>query len=231
MADDRGPGARPAARIGLVSLAAAPAIAYRVVLVRHAATSWTGRRWCGRADPPLTAAGRIAARQLAADLHVEFGRPASRTCDARTVALLVSPARRARQTAAPITAAFGVEAVVEADLVEVDVGEAEGFDWPTLETRFPDVAAAIGQGIQPDWPSGETRADVARRAMRAVERIRTAATSGPVIVVAHGAILHAIAAQLIGDGRAREGLGPGAWLRLDPGHADAHQDAPLGAVR
>jgi hypothetical protein len=51
-----------------------------------------------------------------------------------------------------------------------------------------------------------------------------------VIVVAHGAILHAIAAQLIGDGRAREGLGPGAWLRLDPEHPDARQAEPLSTA-
>jgi probable phosphoglycerate mutase len=213
-----------------VSRAASPTIAHPVVLVRHAATSWTGRRWCGRADPPLTAAGRIAARQLATDLHAELGPRASWTADARPIALLVSPARRARQTVAPITAAFGVEAVVEADLVEVDVGEAEGFDWPTLARRFPEVAAAIGQGIQPDWPGGETHADVARRATRAVESIRAMATAGPVIVVAHGAILHAIAAQLIGDGRARQGLGPAAWLRLDPEDADARQAEPLSTV-
>lgn len=215
-------------------LAAAPTIANPVVLVRHAATSWTGRRWCGRADPPLTAAGRTAARQLADDLLAELGTRASWTADAsadtRIVSVLVSPARRARQTAAPIAAAFDVDAVVEADLVEVDVGEAEGLDWPTVETRFPEVAAAIGQGLQPDWPAGETRADVTRRATRAVDRIRAAATAGPLIVVAHGAILHAIAGELIGDGGTSEGLGPGAWLLLEPGHADARQGEPLGAA-
>ena len=213
-----------------MSVSVAPAIANTVVLVRHAATSWTGRRWCGRADPPLTAAGRTAARQLAADLLAELAAPASCTISDRPVTLLVSPARRARQTAAPISAAFDVDALVEADLVEVDVGDAEGFDWPTLETRFPDVAAAIGDGRQPDWPGGESRADVARRAQRAADRIR-AATAGPVIVVAHGAIIQAIAGQLIGDGSGRQGLGPGAWLRLDPGNAVDRRDEPLGAMR
>jgi probable phosphoglycerate mutase len=214
---------------------AAPTLENTVVLIRHAATSWTGRRWCGRADPPLTAAGRTAARQLAADLRAELGAPASATADAgtgaRPIALLVSPARRARQTAAAITAVFGARPVVEPDLVEVDVGEAEGFDWPTLEARFPDVAVAIGNGVQPDWPGGETRADVERRAQRAADRIRAAATAGPVIVVAHGAIIQAIAGRLIGDGFAHEGLGPGAWLRLDAGDAVARRGESLGAVR
>jgi broad specificity phosphatase PhoE len=117
------------------------------------------------------------------------------------------------------------------DLVEVDVGAAEGLDWPTLESRFPSVAATIGQGLQPDWPGGETGADVAYRAVRAADRIRTAAIDGPVLVVAHGAILHAIQAYLIGDSQTHEALGPGAWLRLDPAPADARHGGPLVAGR
>ena len=35
-----------------------------LVLVRHGPTSWTGRRYCGRSDPPLDAAG-LAAAQVA----------------------------------------------------------------------------------------------------------------------------------------------------------------------
>ena len=131
--------------------------------------------WSGR--PAADGSGDVVLQFGERHLHAELGPRASWTADARPIALLVSPARRARQTVAPITAAFGVEAVVEADLVEVDVGEAEGFDWPTLARRFPEVAAAIGQGIQPDWPGGETHADVARRATRAVESIRAMATA------------------------------------------------------
>ena len=40
----------------------------RDVLVRHAATTWSGRRYCGRSDPSLSTAGRAAARALAATL-------------------------------------------------------------------------------------------------------------------------------------------------------------------
>ncbi len=199
-----------------MTLSAAPAIANTVLLVRHAATSWTGRWWCGRADPPLTAEGRRAAQRLAVDLRAELGVSEGATQGVPPFALLVSPARRSRQTAGPIEAVFGVRADLEPDLVEVDVGDAEGLDWPTLELRLPSVAEAIVRGVQPDWPGGETRVDVERRASRAADRIRTAALDRPVVVVAHGAILHAIGAQLVGDRAAVAPLGPTELLRLDP---------------
>ena len=34
-----------------------------IILVRHASTAWTGRRYCGRSDPPLSAAGRWPRRR------------------------------------------------------------------------------------------------------------------------------------------------------------------------
>jgi broad specificity phosphatase PhoE len=132
------------------------------------------------------------------------------------IALLVSPARRARQTAALIEAALRVAAIVEPDLVEVDVGVAEGLDWTALERGFPTIAAEIERGFQPDWPDGESREDVDRRAARMADRIRAVAAERPVIVVSHGAILHAIAALLADGARPRAALGPAAILRLDP---------------
>jgi broad specificity phosphatase PhoE len=199
-----------------VSVTAASTIDNPVLLVRHAATSWTGRRWCGRADPPLTTVGRRAARRLAGDLRAELAVSGPWTSGSLPFVLLVSPALRARQTAAPIEASFGVHPDLEPDLIEVDVGDAEGLDWPTLETRFPSVAEAIGRGVQPDWPGGETRVDVERRASRAADRIRMAALDRPVLVVAHGAILHAITAQLVGEFAPLAPLGPTEFLRLDP---------------
>ena len=57
-----------------------------VVLVRHAAASWSGRRYCGRSDPHLVVAGRAAARALADELAPIL---------ARNVLIITSPARRA----------------------------------------------------------------------------------------------------------------------------------------
>jgi broad specificity phosphatase PhoE len=206
--------APPAAR------AAPPAIARPVFLVRHAATSWTGSRWCGRADPGLTAAGEQAAVEMAADLAARVADGAAAARIGRPV-LLVSPARRARQTAAALTAALGVEPTIDDDLVEVDVGACEGLTWEELGTRHPDVAAAIGRGEQPDWPGGESRAEVAERAALVADRIVAATPDATVIAVSHGAILHAIATRLaaaaiVETGSPIPALGPAAILRLDP---------------
>lgn len=39
-----------------------------VWLVRHASTAWSGQRWCGRTDLPLSQAGREEAERLAGRL-------------------------------------------------------------------------------------------------------------------------------------------------------------------
>jgi probable phosphoglycerate mutase len=185
-------------------------IAHPVFLIRHAATSWTGKRWCGRADPGLTVAGHRAARLLADGVAREVAAMSS-------AALLVSPAHRARQTAAPLETTLGIRALIDEDLLEVDVGVAEGLDWTGLEKRFPTVAAEVAQGIQPDWPDGESRDEVERRAARMVERIRALATDGPLIVVSHGAILHAIARRLAPTSSPDPmALGPAGVLRFQP---------------
>jgi broad specificity phosphatase PhoE len=198
-----------------------PAIAHSVFLVRHAATSWTGNRWCGRADPDLTAAGEEAALAMAADLAAMLADRSPAPDESHQVALLVSPARRARQTAAAVAAAIGAEPLVEDDLIEVDVGSCEGLTWLDLEARHPGLAADIGRGEQPDWPDGESRAEVAARAARMADRIVEAAQDATVIAVSHGAILHAIATRLAagavaGSGSPVPALGPAAFLCLDP---------------
>lgn len=199
--------------------------AHPVWLVRHAATTWTGRRWCGRADPALSTAGRAAADALAHRLASELARE-----PARAVTLLVSPARRARQTASPIAGATGAPAEVDPDLLEVDVGDAEGLTWVELEARHPDIAAQVAVGLVPDWPGGESREALGLRVRRAAARIGSAAATGPVVVVSHGALLHVLVAELAcapgGPRRAVPppvvpppvvpSLGPAGVLRLDP---------------
>jgi broad specificity phosphatase PhoE len=213
---------------------AAPSIANTVLLARHASTSWTGRRWCGRADPPLTAAGRRAAGDLARDLVAELREveaPPGGSDRRPSAALLISPAQRVRQTATPVEVGLGIDALIDPDLVEVDVGAAEGLEWAVLETRFPLVAAAIARGEQPDWPAGETGSEVRRRAARAVDRIVAAAVDGPVVVVSHGAILHAIATILVADPDALHALGPAAYVRLDPFSESARPVGPADKER
>ena len=166
------------------------ALDHPVWLIRHAPTSWTGRRWCGRADPPLSATGRLVAWSLAGRLAPELPEDAL---------IWTSPARRARSTARAIAGAAGLRTTVDPELVEVDVGRVEGLTWGELSTREPAVARAIVRGDAFDWPGGETAVSVRERAGRVAERMRDAARVRPIVVVSHGALLHALAAQLIDE--------------------------------
>jgi broad specificity phosphatase PhoE len=150
----------------------------RLILVRHGSTAWTGRRYCGRADPPLSAVGRREADEAAAAIGplVAAGTP-----------VRTSPLTRARATAAAIAAATGGPVVVDERLVEVDVGAAEGLTYDEVHGRWPAVADGLrGGSIAIDWPAGERPADVRRRIAAAIDGWDR---SADLVVVGHGIAL------------------------------------------
>jgi probable phosphoglycerate mutase len=177
-----------------------------VWLVRHAPTAWTGRRWCGRADPPLSRDGHRDAAALARTLGAELPDDSI---------VLTSPARRARATAQAVADARALQLVVADELLEVDLGRVEGLDWGELSTREPATAEAIDRGGPIDWPDGETADDVDARARRAAVRVRAAAREQPVVVVSHGAFLAALA-RALGSATALAGLEPCGVVRVHP---------------
>jgi probable phosphoglycerate mutase len=181
-------------------------------LVRHAPTDWTGVRWCGRSDPSLTPAGREAAERVAAEIAADLaGRRST------GVVILSSPLRRALQSAAPIARTIGSAAVnVEPDLAEVDFGTVDGVTWDELVLAQPTLSEAILAGAKPDWPGGETAAEVASRARSAADRILRAAEAGSVVVVSHGRLLREIAAHLSPVDIAAWSFEPASARRLDP---------------
>lgn len=123
----------------------------RIWLVRHAATSWSGARYCGRSDPPLCAAGRRGAEVLAAELRARID---------GAVLVLSAPARRARDTAAPL----GRPLRVDERLREVDFGDAEGLTFDEVAARYGDLARRLAAGdMDIDWPGGERSAELERR--------------------------------------------------------------------
>jgi probable phosphoglycerate mutase len=192
-----------------------PVATHPVWLVRHAPTSWTGRRWCGRADPPLSRAGRAVAARVAAELALELP---------DGIVICSSPARRARSTAEVIAGA-GRPVALDDDLLEVDVGAVEGLTWDEASVAHPELADAILAGRAVDWPGGEPRADIDARARRAARRIAIAAGEGPVVVVSHGALIHVLRPALEESGLRAPEVGPaaagplpaGGVLRLVPG--------------
>jgi broad specificity phosphatase PhoE len=185
----------------------------RIWLVRHAPTEWTGRRWCGRSDPPLSEAGLAAADRLAAELAAEVAADPG-TGRGTSLVIVSSPSRRAVQTARAIGRAVAAPILVEPDLAEVDFGAADGLTWDELVAAHPSLAEAILAGTDPDWPAGETSAQIAARARAVADRLLEHARFGDVIVVSHGGLLRALA-PLLGTALP-EGVDPGEAIRLDP---------------
>ena len=180
-----------------------------VVLVRHAPTSWSGRRYCGRADPPLSAAGRL----VAADLAVRL---APTLPDGTRI--VTSPSRRATATANAIAQRLaGATIEVDDDWQEADVGLAEGRTFEELVVGFPALAEALVSGGAPvDWPDGETASDLDRRIAAAWSRI--VASGRPTVVVSHAGSIRT--AEALATGRRPADipfLATGAWSCHDIG--------------
>jgi ribonuclease H / adenosylcobalamin/alpha-ribazole phosphatase len=140
-----------------------------LILVRHAATAWTGRRYAGRSDPPLSADGRVQAARLAIELADSV------TADVR---LISSPSRRARATAASIASAAGPHPpviTIDDRWREADFGDAEGLTFDELMARYPDLGTRLAAGETGiDWPGGETADSLAARVRDALDDIAAA---------------------------------------------------------
>jgi broad specificity phosphatase PhoE len=114
-------------------MAATPAAAdRRLYIVRHGQTERSARMiYSGQADVPLTALGRRQAAEAGALL-----------AGSGVDAIVSSPLSRARDTAAAIAAATGLEVRVDDRLIEVDYGPFEGLDRAEARERFGDAFAA-----------------------------------------------------------------------------------------
>ncbi len=177
-----------------------------IVLVRHAATGWSGLRYCGRSDPPLSARGVADAEELAAALGPTLG-----------AAWLVvsSPSIRALATAEAIASAAGVGRVeVDDRWREADLGTVEGRTFDELATYHPDLASALAAGdLAIDWPGGETRRSLALRVGAAWAALVGRARSA--VVVTHaGPLLHAHAIALGRPLSPDDLLAPAAFVRV-----------------
>jgi broad specificity phosphatase PhoE len=151
-------------------------------LFRHGATDWSQNgQHTGRTDIPLLPKGR---RQAEAVGRYLVGRP--------LVRVLTSPLQRARVTCD--LAGYGDRAVITEDLTEWDYGELEGLTTDQVRRTYPGWTIWDGP-----VPGGETLAQVAERADRVIDAVRS--VNGDVAVFAHGHVLRVLAAR---------------WCDLDP---------------
>jgi probable phosphoglycerate mutase len=144
-----------------------------------------GRQW----DPPLGEEGRKQARLLAARL--EASPPFS--------AIWCSPFRRCVETIEPYASATGMEIRSDERFGEVFVGEWEGLPFEEIVASDEQIARMFREqeamfGLA---PGGESGAELRSRVLPAVEELLET-TEGDVAVVAHGGVINAYVASLLG---------------------------------
>ena len=161
----------------------------RLVLVRHAETDASARGRCyGSLDVGLSAVGRSQCAALAQALAAES-----------ISSVVTSPRVRAVETATAIAERHGVEVRLDADLRELDFGELEGQTYDEIAASLPELYAEwMTHPTRVRFPAGESYADLANRAARAVRSIRAELDGQTAVVVTHGGVVRAVLSGVLG---------------------------------
>jgi probable phosphoglycerate mutase len=158
-------------------------------VARHAQTASSAvDSFNGQRELPLTEHGREQARKLG-----------QRLAGVRFTAVYRSPLGRTAETAALI--APQIPAQVVPGLIEIDYGRWEGLSPEQARALDPQrYDAWVADPVSASPPGGETAAQVAERALAAVEQIRSRHPGADerVLAVSHKATLRILAAALTG---------------------------------
>jgi probable phosphoglycerate mutase len=176
----------------------------RVILLRHGRTAWNAeRRFQGQADPPLDEVGRAQAYEVAALIAA-----------LRPEQLVSSDAIRALQTAEVVGEVAALHVVKEPRLRERGLGHWEGLTREEVAERYPDEFSDWVAGLDVSRRGGETREQVAERAIAAFAELPEVPTT---VLVTHSATAMALTNGLLGIAQAVHPLGPLAnchWSEL-----------------
>jgi probable phosphoglycerate mutase len=196
----------------------------RIVVLRHGRTAWNAeRRYQGQADPPLDEVGRaqaIQAAALVAEMHPDL--------------VISSDLQRARSTADKVGSLTGLPVRLDERLRERHLGHWQGLTRDEVEARYPDEYADWAAGRDVLRRGGESRQQVADRAVALVKELPEVELA---VLVSHGATAMCLTAALLGLPQTPSILGPLAnchWTELrDDGHGwnlRAHNAGPPGPV-
>ncbi|MFI1176546.1 bifunctional RNase H/acid phosphatase [Streptomyces melanogenes] len=149
------------------------------VLLRHGETALTPEKrfsGSGGSDPELSAAGRRQADQVAAALAAR----------GTIQAVVSSPLRRCRETAAAVAERLGLDVRVEEGLRETDFGAWEGLTFAEVRERYgADLDAWLASPKVAPTGGGESFATVSRRVSATRDRLLTAYSGRTVLLVTH----------------------------------------------
>ena len=201
----------------------------KLVLLRHGQTEYNaGSRMQGQLDTDLTDLGR---EQAVAAAEVLAKR--------QPLVVMSSDLRRALDTAVCLGERAGLPVLVDARLRETHLGQWQGLTHLEGDAAAPGARLAWRDNSRWAPPGGESRVDVADRSMPLVaELIATQTEWGrddpdrPVVLVAHGGLIAALSAALLGlpvdNWPILGGMGNASWVQLS-GHSAS--DAPAEDIR
>ncbi len=166
--------------------------------MRHGVTEGAEGTCMGHCDLPLAAHGRPALERLAEGWRDAAA--AGRAAVPAPTRLWVSDLARARASAEPFAAAFGLAPDVDARLREMHFGAWEGRSWAELEARDGERLGRWMAGWATERaPEGEAFPDVAARAAAWLAEARAAASPADVVLaVAHAGSIRALLCTLMG---------------------------------
>jgi broad specificity phosphatase PhoE len=142
----------------------------------------------GPADPPLAPRGVQQAERLAEYLGQE-----------PIAAVWSSPMQRARETAAPLAAALGIDVVVDAELAEWDREASSYIPIEELKANKDERWVAMVEGNLD--AEGVDLVAFRNGVVTAMEHVITGNPGGSVAVVCHGGVINAYLAEILGIDR------------------------------
>ena len=154
---------------------------------RHGETAFNAEgRVQGQLDIPLSKNGQQQSKALASALSLE---PLD--------AIVVSPLRRALETAEAIATELQLPLKIDPRLAEINAGIFQGLNWDEIVIKYPNEATLWKSG-DPDFviPEGESRRTLMLRGQAAFETIQ-ANNHTHVAVIAHGGLLAATLKSLL----------------------------------
>jgi len=167
----------------------------RVILLRHGRTAWNAqRRFQGQADPPLDEVGRMQAYEVAALIAA-----------LRPGLLVSSDAVRTMQTAEIVGELAALPTIPDSRFRERGLGHWEGLTRDDVAAQYPDEYADWLDGRDVSRRGGETRDEVAARALTAFSELPPVPTA---VIVTHSATAMALTNSLLGIAQEIHPLGP-----------------------
>ncbi len=201
----------------------------RLVMLRHGQTEYNaGSRMQGQLDTDLSELGRaqaVAAAEVLGKRH--------------PLLIVSSDLRRTYDTAVTLGEQAGVPVDVDKRLRETHLGDWQGLTHTEVDALAPGARLAWREDARWAPHGGESRVDVAERSVPLVAELVGSQqdwgadeSDRPVVLVAHGGLIAALTAALLGipvdNWPILGGMGNASWVQL-AGHSA--QDAPFEDIR